>query len=126
MIDVLTRVDAICKKYERYDAYKHRGGDGDLFSRLYAAVDAEVDAAVEVSVLIFGHLALGCHFCPWLRMKMSPLAQASVFFLEISSGEGEAPGGVSSRERRRAADQGAAPGGGGQAAEDSRYEGRFT
>jgi hypothetical protein len=46
------------------------------------------------------------------------------FFLEISSGEGEAPGGVSSRERRRAAD--AAPGGGGQAAEDSRYEGRFT
>lgn len=80
MIDVLTRVDAICKKYERYDAYKHRGGDGDLFSRLYAAVDAEVDAAVEVSVLIFGHLALGCRFCPWLRMKMSPLAQASVFF----------------------------------------------
>jgi hypothetical protein len=58
---------------------------------------------------------------------MSPLAQASVFFFsEISSGEGEAPGGVSSRERRRAADQGAAPGGGGQAAEDSRYEGRFT
>jgi hypothetical protein len=59
-------------------------------------------------------------------MKMSPLAQASVFFSETSSGEGEAPGGVSSRERRRAADQGAAPGGGGQAAEDSRYEGRFT
>ncbi|CAN6174065.1 unnamed protein product [Urochloa humidicola] len=50
MIDVLTRVDAICKKYERYDADKHRGdGDGDPFSRLYAAVDAEIDAAVEKS-----------------------------------------------------------------------------
>ncbi|RLN34663.1 hypothetical protein C2845_PM03G32540 [Panicum miliaceum] len=48
MIDVLTRVDAICKKYERYDADKHRG-DGDPFSRLYAAVDAEIDAAVEKS-----------------------------------------------------------------------------
>jgi len=47
MIDVLTRVDAICKKYERYDADRHRG-DGDPFSRLYAAVDAEIDAAVEV------------------------------------------------------------------------------
>ncbi|XP_039794926.1 syntaxin-71-like [Panicum virgatum] len=48
MIDVLTRVDAICKKYERYDADRHRG-DGDPFSRLYAAVDAEIDAAVEKS-----------------------------------------------------------------------------
>ncbi|WVZ64687.1 hypothetical protein U9M48_014177 [Paspalum notatum var. saurae] len=48
MIDVLTRVDAICKKYERYDADKHRN-DGDPFLRLYAAVDAEVDAAIEKS-----------------------------------------------------------------------------
>ena len=47
MIDVLTRVDAICDKYERYDADRH-WGDGDPFSRLYAAVDAEIDAAVEV------------------------------------------------------------------------------
>lgn len=50
MIDVLTRVDAICKKYDRYDADKHRK-DGDPFSRLYAAVDAEIDATIEV--------------CPW-------------------------------------------------------------
>ncbi|CAN6195665.1 unnamed protein product [Urochloa humidicola] len=49
MVDVLTRVDAICKKYERYDADKHGGGDGDPFSRLYAAVDAEIDAAVETA-----------------------------------------------------------------------------
>ncbi|CAL5074683.1 unnamed protein product [Urochloa decumbens] len=49
MIDVLTRVDAICKKYERYDADKHGGGGGDPFSRLYAAVDAEIDAAGEKS-----------------------------------------------------------------------------
>lgn len=49
MIDLLTRVDAICNKYERYDADKHRG-DGDPFSCLYAAVDADIDAAIEVSV----------------------------------------------------------------------------
>ncbi|ONM54447.1 Syntaxin-72 [Zea mays] len=47
MIDVITRVDAICKKYERYDTDKH----GDPFSRLYAAVDAGIDAAIEVSGL---------------------------------------------------------------------------
>lgn len=51
MIDVLTRVDAICKKYDRYDADKHRNdaGGGDPFSRLYVVVDAEIDAAVEKS-----------------------------------------------------------------------------
>ncbi|KAG0543410.1 hypothetical protein BDA96_02G188600 [Sorghum bicolor] len=48
MIDVLTRLDAICKKYDRYDADKHRN-DGDPFSRLYATVDAEIDAAIEKS-----------------------------------------------------------------------------
>ncbi|EAZ08780.1 hypothetical protein OsI_31041 [Oryza sativa Indica Group] len=50
MIDVLIRVDAICKKYDKYDADKHRNGAaGDPFSRLYAAVDADIDAAVERS-----------------------------------------------------------------------------
>uniref|UniRef100_A0A0E0KL34 t-SNARE coiled-coil homology domain-containing protein n=1 Tax=Oryza punctata TaxID=4537 RepID=A0A0E0KL34_ORYPU len=48
MIDVLIRVDAICKKYDKYDADKHRNGAaGDPFSRLYAAVDADIDAAIE-------------------------------------------------------------------------------
>ncbi|KAL5201213.1 hypothetical protein ABZP36_035567 [Zizania latifolia] len=51
MINVLIRVDAICRKYDKYDADKHRNdaGGGDPFSRLYAAVDAEIDAAIEKS-----------------------------------------------------------------------------
>ncbi|KAG8056510.1 hypothetical protein GUJ93_ZPchr0002g24645 [Zizania palustris] len=51
MIDVLIRVDAICRKYDKYDADKHRNdaGGGDPFSRLYASVDAEIDAAIEKS-----------------------------------------------------------------------------
>uniref|UniRef100_A0A0E0QQB2 t-SNARE coiled-coil homology domain-containing protein n=1 Tax=Oryza rufipogon TaxID=4529 RepID=A0A0E0QQB2_ORYRU len=51
MIDVLIRVDAICKKYDKYDADKHRNGaaGGDPFSRLYNAVDADIDAAIERS-----------------------------------------------------------------------------
>nr|TKW32801.1 hypothetical protein SEVIR_2G191201v2 [Setaria viridis] len=48
MIDVLTRVDAICKKYERYDADKHCG-DGDPFSRLYAAVDAAIEKSARAA-----------------------------------------------------------------------------
>ncbi|KAE8816273.1 syntaxin-72-like [Hordeum vulgare] len=49
MIDVLTRVDAICKKYERYDADKHRNDAADPFSRLYADMDAVIDEAIEKS-----------------------------------------------------------------------------
>uniref|UniRef100_A0ACD5YH33 Uncharacterized protein n=1 Tax=Avena sativa TaxID=4498 RepID=A0ACD5YH33_AVESA len=47
MIDVLTRVDAICKKYDRYDADKHRNDAADPFSRLYADIDAAIDETVE-------------------------------------------------------------------------------
>ncbi|KAF0913265.1 hypothetical protein E2562_020415 [Oryza meyeriana var. granulata] len=47
MIDVMIRVDAICNKYDKYDADKHRNDAADPFSRLYAAVDAEIDAAIE-------------------------------------------------------------------------------
>jgi syntaxin of plants SYP7 len=53
MIDVLTWVDAICNMYDKYDVDEHRsngaaGAAGDPFSRLYAAVDTEIDAALEV------------------------------------------------------------------------------
>ncbi|CAM0951083.1 unnamed protein product [Alopecurus aequalis] len=49
MIDVLTRVDAICKKYDRYDADKHRNDAADPFCRLYADIDAAIDEAIEKS-----------------------------------------------------------------------------
>ncbi|KAM0864984.1 hypothetical protein ACQ4PT_043556 [Festuca glaucescens] len=49
MFDVLTRVDAICKKYDRYDADKHRNDAADPFSRLYADIDAVIDEAMEKS-----------------------------------------------------------------------------
>lgn len=52
VIDVLTRVDAICKKYDKYDVEKHRdtsvAGD-DAFARLYGAVETDIEAALEVS-----------------------------------------------------------------------------
>ena len=51
VIDLLTRVDSICQKYERYDVDKQKNlnvsGD-DAFARGYAAVDAEIEAALEV------------------------------------------------------------------------------
>ncbi|XP_052176460.1 syntaxin-71 [Diospyros lotus] len=51
VIDILTRVDAICKKYDRYDVEKQRdlvgsGGD-DAFARLYTSVEADIDAALQ-------------------------------------------------------------------------------
>lgn len=52
VIDILTRVDSICKKYDRYDIDKQKdsniSGD-DAFARLYAAVDADIEAALQVT-----------------------------------------------------------------------------
>jgi hypothetical protein len=53
VIDLITRVDAICKKYDKYDVDKHKDssvpGD-DTFARLYGVVEADTDAALQVSV----------------------------------------------------------------------------
>lgn len=53
VIDLITRVDAICKKYDKYDVDKHRESDNvsgdDAFARLYGAVEANVDTALQVS-----------------------------------------------------------------------------
>ncbi|XP_057815313.2 syntaxin-71 isoform X1 [Cryptomeria japonica] len=50
VIDILTRVDAICQKYDKYDIEKHKEqqiSGGDAFSRLYSVVDRDVDAALQ-------------------------------------------------------------------------------
>jgi len=51
VIDILTRVDAICQKYDKYDVDKLNGANvagDDPFARLYASVDADVNQCVEV------------------------------------------------------------------------------
>ena len=54
VIDILFRVDEICKKYEKYDPDKQREliafGD-DAFARLYALVEADMDKAINVRFL---------------------------------------------------------------------------
>uniref|UniRef100_A0A8R7P7M1 Uncharacterized protein n=1 Tax=Triticum urartu TaxID=4572 RepID=A0A8R7P7M1_TRIUA len=50
VIDILTRVDAICQKYDKYDAEKLNGANvagEDPFARLYGSVDAEISQCVE-------------------------------------------------------------------------------
>lgn len=119
MIDVLIRVDAICKKYDKYDADKHRNGaaGGDPFSRLYTAVDADIDAAIEVdrSSLLDRRIptTLGSRILKmWIEIP------------EIREGrDGDEPGGGGGAQRRCAAHQGAAHGGGRQAPEARRQEG---
>ncbi|XP_057440623.1 syntaxin-71-like [Lotus japonicus] len=50
VIDILTRVDSIVNKYDKYDIDKQKdsnvSGD-DPFAKLYAAVDADIDAALQ-------------------------------------------------------------------------------
>ncbi|WOK95692.1 syntaxin-71 [Canna indica] len=50
VIDILTRVDAICKKYERYDVEKlnadNVSGD-DAFARLYSSIESDIETALQ-------------------------------------------------------------------------------
>ncbi|GAB4856719.1 Syntaxin-71 [Ancistrocladus abbreviatus] len=50
VIDILTRVDAICKKYDKYDVEKQKdsnvSGD-DAFARLYATVEADIESSLQ-------------------------------------------------------------------------------
>ncbi|XP_028807979.1 syntaxin-71-like [Neltuma alba] len=52
VIDIIFRVDSICQKYEKYDIDKQRElnayGD-DAFARLYAAVESNIQAALNKS-----------------------------------------------------------------------------
>ncbi|XWS46123.1 hypothetical protein CRYUN_Cryun14cG0036600 [Craigia yunnanensis] len=52
VIDLITRVDVICKKYERYDIDKQKEinvtGD-DAFARLFGVLESELDAALQKS-----------------------------------------------------------------------------
>ncbi|XP_027343332.1 syntaxin-71-like [Abrus precatorius] len=52
VIDILVRVDEICQKYDKYDIDKQRElnayGD-DVFARLYAAVESNIQAALKKS-----------------------------------------------------------------------------
>ncbi|CAK7343002.1 unnamed protein product [Dovyalis caffra] len=54
VIDILTRVDAICTKYDKYDVERQKdlniSGD-DAFARLYATVDSDIEAALQKAEL---------------------------------------------------------------------------
>ncbi|GMH10085.1 hypothetical protein Nepgr_011926 [Nepenthes gracilis] len=50
VIDILTRVDAICQKYDKYDVEKQKNSNvtgDDAFATLYAAVEADIDSALK-------------------------------------------------------------------------------
>ncbi|KAL5572906.1 hypothetical protein UlMin_022503 [Ulmus minor] len=53
VINLITRVDTICKKYEKYDVDKHREAEhvhgDDAFARLYSVLEADVDSALQKS-----------------------------------------------------------------------------
>ncbi|XP_047335258.1 syntaxin-71-like [Impatiens glandulifera] len=50
VIEILTRVDAICKKYDKYDLEKQKdsniSGD-DAFARVYASIESEIEDSLQ-------------------------------------------------------------------------------
>ena len=68
VIDIITRVDVICKKYERYDVDKQRAfnvaGD-DAFARLFTDVENGIEGALQVSIgfrLLYIYIHFFCSF----------------------------------------------------------------
>ena len=54
--DLITRVDAICKKYEKYDIDKLKDANNninvnDAFTSLYTAIESDLDRVIEVQFL---------------------------------------------------------------------------
>ncbi|KAL0714950.1 hypothetical protein Bca4012_021929 [Brassica carinata] len=53
VVDLITRVDSICKKYEKYDLVKQReeasniSGDNDAFSRLYSSFESALQTLLQ-------------------------------------------------------------------------------
>lgn len=51
LIDLITRVDSICKKYDKYDIDKQKDvkiSGEDAFARLYSAIEADLDHLLQV------------------------------------------------------------------------------
>ncbi|KAK8596013.1 hypothetical protein V6N12_064514 [Hibiscus sabdariffa] len=56
VIDILFRVDEICKKYEKYDPEKQRqasASSDDAFARLYTSVEDDIDKAIEKAEKVY-------------------------------------------------------------------------
>ncbi|CAJ2632626.1 unnamed protein product [Trifolium pratense] len=50
VIDILTRVNSICKKYDRYDVVKQNDSNfsaDDAFAKLYSVFDADIEVALQ-------------------------------------------------------------------------------
>ncbi|KAF3645730.1 Syntaxin-73 [Capsicum annuum] len=49
VIDIIFRVDSICKKYDKYDVEKHSANDSssDAFARLYSSFESQIDVTSE-------------------------------------------------------------------------------
>ncbi|KAJ8505983.1 hypothetical protein OPV22_006869 [Ensete ventricosum] len=57
VIDILTRVDEICKKYERYDVEKLNAANvhgNDAFAHLYASVESDIESALQKAEMAVG------------------------------------------------------------------------
>jgi SYP7 family syntaxin len=50
-IDIITRVDALCKKYEKYDVDKHKQeamSSSDNYVRLFSQIESDLEVALQV------------------------------------------------------------------------------
>jgi hypothetical protein len=85
VIDILTRVDVLCKKYDKYDLDKQRGAadsmsGNDQFLRLYTVLEADVEAAIQVLVLLFPRSCLPNASFPVVTVVLDGCCSRLAFF----------------------------------------------
>lgn len=82
VIDLITRVDAICKKYDKYDVDKQKElnvyGD-DAFARLYGVVQADLDAALQVTLSSLILTLTTFFFCSLFGFNFTTLKNRNFF-----------------------------------------------
>lgn len=83
VIDILTRVDSICKKYDKYDIDKHKDSNvtgDDAFARLYSSVESDIEASLQVKIFhlfnILSVCVLGFSFTQLIFFSLLRLQKA--------------------------------------------------
>lgn len=77
VIQILFRVDEICKKYEKYDVDKQRERNGtgdDAFTRLYDTVESEIEGAIRVcNINLHNYFSLSFLRCFHSQMEIKKI-----------------------------------------------------
>ncbi|KAJ4974737.1 hypothetical protein NE237_007911 [Protea cynaroides] len=81
MIDILTHVEAICKKYDMYAIDKQKDlnvSSGDAFARLYSVVEADIGEVLQASTVALNLISVCDEKMAFRRAVVGPAAASTL------------------------------------------------